>query len=71
MPRPPSPPGIRRTPDHLSEDQLEAFAMGKSLEENTEQVHSHLLKCDYCRQMLTEEVQFTQAIREALRELEK
>jgi hypothetical protein len=45
--------------------------MGKSLEEHTERVHTHLLNCEHCRRRLAEEVQFTEAIRRALREFKK
>jgi hypothetical protein len=68
MPRPPKPRPPFRQPGHIPEQHLEAFAMGKPIKNHAEAFQSHLLACDLCRTRLDEEVAFTVAIREALRE---
>jgi hypothetical protein len=47
---------------------MEAFAMGKPLGNKAGYVRTHLRDCDYCRRRMAEEVWFTDAIREALRD---
>ena len=71
MPRPPSRPPDPPKERHISEDQLEAFAMGKSLGAQAERVHAHLLSCDECCLRLVEEAQFIEVLREALRSRKK
>ena len=70
MPRPPLPFPDPPGPYHVSEDHLEAFAMGKSLEGHAERVHSHLLACDECCMRLVHEAEFIEALREELRKLQ-
>ena len=67
MSRPPPPAGPPEE-RHLSEDHLEAFAMGKSLGMYAERVHAHLLACDSCCLRLLREAEFISALRQALRE---
>jgi len=68
MSRPPTPLSRPSEPWHVSDDHLEAFAMGKSLGEHAERVHAHLLACDSCCLRLVREAEFIGALREALRE---
>lgn len=66
MPRPPLPSS--ETPQfwHVSEDDLEALAMGKSLGERAERVHTHLGACDDCCLRLVREHEFISALLLAL-----
>lgn len=48
-PRLPSAPRPRPLPeDHVSDDLLESYALGKSLGEDESRVHIHLSVCDSC-----------------------
>jgi hypothetical protein len=62
-------PSKVRPPRHVSEDLLEAYAMGKPLGEHSQRVHVHLLVCDKCCLRLMREVEIIDALRRALREL--
>jgi hypothetical protein len=71
MPRPPPPLSGPSWPGHVSEDDLEALAMGKSLGNHAEWVHAHLLACDDCCLRLVREAEFIDALRQAFCDLKK
>jgi len=68
---PPSFPTDSPELSHISEDDLEAFAMGKPLQDRGAHVHAHLLACDACCLRLVREAEFIEALRIALREFKE
>ena len=51
---------------HLTEEQLEAYALGKSRDADAGNLEAHLLACDECCLRLVREAQFIEALRYAL-----
>jgi len=67
MARPPSARPVPSPSRHLSEDEIEAFAMGKPMGPATKRVRAHLLACDRCCLRMVHEVEFIAALRRVLR----
>ncbi|HXP85895.1 MAG TPA: hypothetical protein VN841_14320 [Bryobacteraceae bacterium] len=51
---------------HIPEEELEAYALGKSSDEDALHLEAHLLACDECCLRLVHEAQFIEALRYAL-----
>lgn len=54
-------------PRHIDEESLEQYAMGRSLESESEPIEEHLLICGPCRDELSDLDCFIPAVRDALR----
>lgn len=54
---------------HIDEESLERYAMGRSVESESEPIEEHLLICGPCRDELSDLDCFIPAVRDALRKL--
>ena len=70
MPRPLQPPP--EFPELCVSDELiEAFAMGKLAGEDAKRVQAHVLECDICCKRLVDAADFIDALHNALWDVEK
>lgn len=54
---------------HISEDQLEAYAMGKAGPKAAAQIEAHIMDCDECCYRMFREVAYVEVLTDALSEL--
>ena len=70
MPRPPQPPSDSPDQEHVPEDVIEAYAMGKLRGKGAARVQTHLEACDQCCLKAVEIAEFIDALKQGFQILD-